>query len=107
MTLPEGRAADRDRPQSATWSRGLRKIMSVGWTSFLTACIASVLFFAVFDPARISAAADWPLDLSRMGGYAAFFFFFWAIGIAAASTTLMLMRRDPKDRPGEIRTDRN
>jgi hypothetical protein len=99
MNLPEGRTANQDRPQSVTWSRGLRKVMSVGWTSFLTACIASVLFFAVFDPARLADAADWPLELSRMGGYAALFFFFWAIGIGAASTTLLLMRRDPKHRP--------
>lgn len=94
MSLHGGRSAEDISHQSPTWSRGLRKVMATGWASFLTACIASVLFFAVFDPARLAEAADWPLELSRMGGYALLFFFFWAIGIAAASTTLVLMRRN-------------
>jgi hypothetical protein len=97
MSLHGGRAVEDEGPRSPAWSRGLRKVMATGWASFLTACIASVLFFAVFDPARLADAADWPLELSRMGGYALLFFFFWAIGIAAGGTTLVLMRRDGRD----------
>ncbi|WP_405231492.1 hypothetical protein [Lentisalinibacter salinarum] len=81
--------------------------MSTGWASFLTACIASVLFFAVFDPARLAEAADWPLEFSRMGGYALLFFFFWAIGIGAAGITLVLMRRDRGDGAHGTTTDRD
>lgn len=107
MSLHGGRAAEEDSARSPTWSRGLRKIMATGWASFLTACIASVLFFAVFDPARLAEAADWPLALSRMGGYALLFFFFWAIGIAAASTTLVLMRRNRREGAPGTTTDRD
>jgi hypothetical protein len=107
MSLHGGRATGPDTHQSPAWSRGLRKIMSTGWASFLTACIASVLFFAVFDPARLARASDWPLELSRMGGYALLFFFFWAIGIGAASMTLVLMRREHRGRSPEPTTDRD
>lgn len=107
MSLHGGRAAQEDTPRPPAWSRGLRKVMSTGWASFLTACIASVLFFAVFDPARLAEAADWPLELSRMGGYALLFFFFWAIGIGAASITLVLMRRDRRDGAHGTTTDRD
>lgn len=107
MSLHGGRAAAEETARSPGWSRGLRKIMSTGWASFLTACIASVLFFAVFDPARLAEAADWPLKLSRMGGYALLFFFFWAIGIGAAGITLVLMRRDRRDGARGTTTDRN
>ena len=95
MSLYGGKAAPTATEatgQSPRWSRRLRKIMATGWASFLTACVASLMFFAVFDPARIGEAADWPLELSRMGGYALLFFFFWLIGMGAASTTLVLMR---------------
>lgn len=95
MSLHGGRQLEQDiPPQSPAWGRGLRKVMSAGWASFLTACLASLLFFAVFDPARLGEAADWQLGLSRMGGYALLFFFFWLIGIGAASMTLVLMRRE-------------
>jgi hypothetical protein len=107
MSLHGGRSAGDISHQSPAWSRGLRKVMATGWASFLTACIASVLFFAVFDPARLAEAADWPLELSRMGGYALLFFFFWAIGIAAASTTLVLMRRDRREGAPGTTTDRD
>ncbi|HKK22263.1 MAG TPA: hypothetical protein VJ947_01145 [Pseudohaliea sp.] len=107
MSLHGGRATGPDTPQSPPWSRRLRKIMATGWASFLTACVASVLFFAVFDPARLAEAADWPLELSRMGGYALLFFFFWAIGVGAASMTLVLMRRERRGRPPEPTTDKD
>ncbi len=107
MSLHGGRAAEQDTPRPPAWSRGLRQIMATGWASFLTACIASVLFFAVFDPARLAEAADWPLELSRMGGYALLFFFFWMIGIGAAGTALILMRHDHDDGARGTSTDKD
>lgn len=101
MSLHGGKGTTQELSQSPRWSRRLRKIMATGWASFLTACIASVFFFAVFDPARIVEAADWPLELSRMGGYALLFFFFWLVGIAAAATTLILMRGALRSRPAD------
>ena len=52
------------------------------WAAFLAACVATMLFFAFFDPvllvhddARRAGFAD------RMTGYAVGFFFFWLVAL--------------------------
>ena len=52
------------------------------WVSFLFACIATMLFFATFDPVDISQVATFPMELDRQSGYSIGFFLFWVLLIA-------------------------
>lgn len=71
------------------------------WSSFLAACLATMIFFAFFDPlllAHDDAPPRWLTD--RMTGYAIGFFFFWFVCAIAAILTAYLIdtrpdRRDP------------
>ena len=74
-----------------------RKIAIVGWSSFLAASAAAMLFFAWIDPATLAAVADAPLPDDRMTGYAIGFFFFWAIGAAAAGLAMYMFCNRSRD----------
>lgn len=78
-----------------------RKVAIVGWSSFLVASIATMLFFAWIDPAELAEVADAPLPADRMTGYAIGFFFFWAIAAVAAglATYLFCNAGAPANRP--------
>lgn len=70
----------------------LQHLGTVLWCAFLAACVATLLFFAHFDPLLLvsdGAAPGWLAD--RRGGYALGFFFFWAIGTLAAGMTTWLI----------------
>lgn len=49
------------------------------WVSFLSASIATMLFFATFDPVDISQVATFPMELDRLSGYSMGFFLFWVL----------------------------
>ena len=40
------------------WSRNRQAVATVVWISFLAAAIATMLFFAVFDPVDLAASLD-------------------------------------------------
>ena len=63
------------------------------WASFLAACVATLFFFAYFDPVLLAhdvAPPAWLAD--RMTGYAVGFFFFWAVCTIASFLTAYLDR---------------
>ncbi|MBM5810708.1 MAG: hypothetical protein FJ191_01895 [Gammaproteobacteria bacterium] len=63
------------------------------WPAFLAAAVATMFFFAFFDPSLLGAGAVPPRWLqSRMAGYAVGFFFFWSIGTLSSALTLYLVR---------------
>jgi hypothetical protein len=69
----------------------------IGWASFLTAALATMLCFAFVDPQSFvegHAPSWWG---PRMRVYAIGFFFFWFVGIAAATLAWLLARR-PRSR---------
>lgn len=76
----------------------------VVWASFLTACLATMVFFAAFDPlllANDDAPPRWLRD--RMTGYAVGFFCFWLVsGLASAFTALLI---ESRPMPATIETD--
>lgn len=49
-----------------------QKIMAVLWSSFIVSSVASIAFFAIFDPQNALH-----LDISRMAAYSIGFFLFW------------------------------
>ena len=77
-----------------------RKVAIVGWSSFLAASVATMLFFAWIDPATLADVADAPLPADRMTGYAVGFFFFWAVSAAAAGLA-MYMYCNPRAQKGD------
>jgi len=67
--------------------------MQVLWAAFLTAAVAELVFFSIFDPFELHFFGR-PLDWSRQAIYALGFFGFWGLGVAAATLTLMLAGGD-------------
>lgn len=83
-------ANDIDTPKA--WSRLRQDVGIVVWAGFLAACLATMLFFAVFDPvllARDESPPAWLAD--RRTGYAIGFFFFWLTTLAAAALAALLI----------------
>jgi hypothetical protein len=78
------------------WSRDKQAVFTVIWISFLSAAVATMIFFAVFDPAELGGMLDEDLDFSRDAGYAAGFFFFWVLCALCAGVTAFLVRTAPK-----------
>jgi hypothetical protein len=86
-------AVSNDIIQTSTqWSRLRQDVGVIVWCSFLTACFATMLFFAIFDPIYLKYDDNPPTWLSdRRTGYALGFFFFWLIAIIAAALTAWLV----------------
>ncbi len=79
------------------WTRRAQAIAAIAWPSFLTAALATMLFFAVFDPGLLEDAMARPIDVDRMTGYALGFFFFWFVTAIASSISVYLMRTAHRD----------
>lgn len=76
------------------WSRNKQAVATVIWISFLAASVATMLFFAMFDPVELLATVD--IDVGRQSGYAIGFFFFWFISAGCSAVTAWLVRTAPK-----------
>ena len=76
------------------WSRNKQAVATVVWISFLAASVATMLFFAMFDPIELLATVD--IDVGRQSGYAIGFFFFWFISAGCSAVTAWLVRTAPK-----------
>lgn len=69
----------------------LRRLGAIVWPSFFAAAVATVVFFAVVDPAEL-ADITWPhLAISRELGYSIGFFMFWACTLGSCTFTALLL----------------
>jgi len=73
-------------------TRRQRDVFVVGWCSFLSAAVATMVFFAFVDPLALADITEPPLPVDRMGGYALGFFFFWSLAAVSAALTVYLIR---------------
>ena len=82
-------------------SRG-RVFFTVMWCSFLAASVATMVFFAIVDPAPFVDAptAD---GASRMTLYSLGFFFFWAICAGTAALTAFMLTTPAAPPPAPLR----
>lgn len=64
----------------------IQKIVSVLWPSFLTAGVATILFFDAFDPQLIVSVSGYG-EISRLGGYTIGFFLFWILTSTSCALT--------------------
>lgn len=69
----------------------LRIAGTVTWPSFLCAGLATMVFFAAFDPQELGPAATFAARLSRLAGYTLGFFGFWAVTLASSALTAWLL----------------
>jgi cytosine/uracil/thiamine/allantoin permease len=75
----------------------VQRIVAVLWPSFLTAGLATTLFFTVFDPLDLAALTNYP-DISRTAAYSIGFFLFWLLTSSTCALTCYFQR--PCHRPG-------
>ena len=104
---PPEHQPDREAAEETTavaWSRLAQDMAVTLWPSFLAASVATMFFFAFFDPTLFGEGAVPPRWLTnRMVGYAIGFFFFWAICTLSSALTLYLVRTARDAGPGRSR----
>jgi hypothetical protein len=64
----------------------IQRVVAVLWPSFLTAGIATILFFTAFDPQLLMQVAGYG-EISRLGGYTVGFFLFWLLTSSTCALT--------------------
>jgi len=69
----------------------IQKVIAVLWPSFLTAGLATILFFTAFDPELILSVSGYG-DISRMAGYTIGFFLFWLLTSLSCALTCYFQR---------------
>jgi len=92
-------------PQRARWSRKAQYLAAGLWSSFLAACLATMLFFAFVDPQFIGDAMTPAVELSRMTGYGIGFFFFWFITGVSSVMSIYLVTTSGQSGAGHHQND--
>ena len=69
----------------------IQKVIAVLWPSFLTAGVATILFFTAFDPQTLMAISGYG-QISRLGGYTIGFFMFWFLTASTCVLTCYFQR---------------
>lgn len=64
----------------------IQRIIAILWPSFLTAGVATILFFTAFDPYHMLADTQFE-ELSRIGAYTVGFFLFWVLTASSCMLT--------------------
>ena len=69
----------------------LRSFGVIAWVSFLFAVLASMLFFASFEPVELAAIATFPLALSPIALYSLGFILFWVLCFCSTASSCILL----------------
>ncbi len=72
------------------------RLVTIGvvlWVSFLSASLATMLFFATFDPLDLGDITTYPISIDRMSGYSMGFLLFWSLLIINSAVVVWLARR--------------
>jgi hypothetical protein len=80
----------------------LQRVIAVLWLSFLTAGIATGVFFSAIDPMELRYCVDFP-EVSRTAAYSIGFFLFWLL--AGGTGLLSVYFTYPSDLDEEEITD--
>jgi len=64
----------------------IQRIVAILWPSFLTAGVATVLFFTAFDPEILLQDTRFA-EISRLGAYTIGFFLFWLLTASSCLLT--------------------
>ncbi len=101
---PDRAVEDDAKPRP--WRRRQRDIAYTAWASFLMACAASAVFFAMVDPQVLSGTTTPGWEISRQAGYAIGFFGFWLLTAVTAGFAIWLVRTEPPRTPAGTRRPR-
>ncbi len=71
---------------------GIRIASAILWPSFIFAGLASMLFFASFDPHELAYLATFPFEITPTEGYTIGFILFWLLGIINIAGAFFLIR---------------
>jgi hypothetical protein len=71
---------------------GVQRWGAVIWPSFFSAGVATMVFFAIFDPVDLAHIAWVGVEIDRKTGYTVGFFLFWACTFASSLFTSILTR---------------
>ena len=83
-------------PPAAAWSPRSQGIGVALWTSFLVACIETMIVFAFLDPVTLGFEGLSPsLCALRPMLYACGFFLFWSFAFIAAGLTAYMLETSP------------
>lgn len=72
----------------------VRRLGAVLWPSFFTACVMTLVFFALVDPLELDAISALHLGVGRMAGYSIGFAMFWVATASSSAFTVLLARRE-------------
>jgi hypothetical protein len=98
---------NRDDEAPRPWRRRQRDAAYVAWSSFLMACAASAVFFAMVDPELLSGTTTPGWEISRQAGYAIGFSGFWLLTAGTALFAIWLVRSEGHTGPPPARRARN
>jgi hypothetical protein len=71
-----------------------QSVIAVLWPSFLTAGVATIILFTVFDPVDVSSCMGGP-EITRLGAYSIGFFMFWLLTSSSCLLALYFKRPCP------------
>jgi hypothetical protein len=100
---PTGQSLEHLQDRPRPWRRRQRDLAYVAWASFLMACAAAAMFFAMVDPEVLSGTTTPGWEISREAGYAIGFFGFWLLTAATAVFVIWLVRTEPAPASGTHR----
>jgi hypothetical protein len=92
MARIPGDPLEHENGRPRPWRRRQRDFGYIAWSSFLMACAASAMFFAMVDPEVLSGTTTPGWEISREAGYAIGFFGFWLLTLATAVFVIWLVR---------------
>lgn len=78
----------------------IQKVVAILWPSFITAGVATVLFFAAFDPNLLLADTRF-YGVSRLGAYTIGFFLFWLLTAVSCLLTCYFQKPCDQNRSAE------
>lgn len=103
MSAGAGAAPAPDSPPeepASPWSRARQDLAIILWPSFLAGAVATMCFFALFDPSVLAEGTPLAgLAASHNAGYALGFFFFWMVAALSSTLTIFLARTQHPERP--------
>lgn len=70
----------------------VQRVAAVLWPSFLTAGVATIVFFTAFDPQELAAVRGIEQTVSRLGAYTIGFFLFWVLTASSCALTCYFQR---------------
>lgn len=85
---PEAAPSPFDHPPRSMTQR----LGAILWPSFFTACVATMVCFALVDPLLLRDITFPDIEISRETGYAVGFFAFWTATAASSLFTWILLR---------------